>query len=159
MRAHRGLALGAALLAAAALLPSAPAASQNAASRNAGAPQSAQQRQSGGASDSHGFVSATRFGQRDGAALYAAICAGCHMPDGRGAIGAGAYPALAGNSRLEASAYPVHVVLHGQGGMPGFATQLDDRQVAAVVDWVRGNLGNDYGADPTRPEDVLAARQ
>jgi mono/diheme cytochrome c family protein len=109
--------------------------------------------------NSHGFVSATRFGQRDGAALYAAICAGCHMPNGRGAVGAGMYPALAGNTKLEAAAYPVQVVVNGLRGMPGFATQLDDAQIAAVVNWVRSNLGNDYRADPARPEDVRAARQ
>jgi len=111
------------------------------------------------ASDSHGFVSATRFGQRDGRALYAAICAGCHMPDGRGAVGAGAYPALAGNAKLEFSGYPVSVVLNGLNGMPGFANQLDDAQVAAVVNWVRAELGNGYRADPATPGEVRAARQ
>lgn len=139
------------------LLPVSPAAPQ--APARPGAAPTAQQRQSGDASDSHGFVSATRFGQRDGGALYASICAGCHMPDGRGAVGAGAYPALAANPKLEVGAYPVHVVLNGLGGMPGFSTQLDDAQVAAVVDWVRTNLGNNYGAEPTRPADVAAARQ
>lgn len=109
--------------------------------------------------NSHGFVSATRFGQRDGGQLYAAICAGCHMPNGRGAIGAGMYPPLAGNAKLEAAAYPIHVVVNGLRGMPGFATQLDDEQIAAVVNWVRTNLGNSYGADPARAEDVRAARQ
>lgn len=125
-------------------------------------PASAQQRPGqpgeGAASDSHGFVSATRFGQRDGGALYAAICAGCHMPDGRGAVGAGSYPALAGNAKLEYPAYPVTIVLNGLHGMPGFAGQLDDGQVAAVVNWVRTNLGNAYAADPATPEEVKAAR-
>ncbi|TPG52349.1 hypothetical protein EAH89_18340 [Roseomonas nepalensis] len=121
-------------------------------------PRSAQQRVGEATSDSHGFVSATRFGQRDGGALYAAICAGCHMPNGRGAVGAGAYPALAGNEKLEHTAYPVGVVLHGRHGMPGFATQLDDAQVAAVVNWVRTNLGNAYAEDPATPEEVRAAR-
>ncbi|HEY4252101.1 MAG TPA: cytochrome c [Roseomonas sp.] len=109
--------------------------------------------------NSHGFVSATRFGQRDGAVLYATICAGCHMPNGRGATGAGMYPPLAGNEKLEAAAYPIQVVVNGLRGMPGFASQLDDAQIAAVVNWVRTNLGNSYRADPARPEDVRAARQ
>ena len=125
----------------------------------AGAPASAQQRNDGAASDSHGFVSATRFGQRDGAALYAATCAGCHMPDGRGAAGAGRYPALAGNEKLEHAAYPASVVLNGLRGMPGFANQMDDAQIAAVVNYVRTNLGNRYAADPATPADVKALRQ
>ena len=154
-------ALGAALLAAAgaALLPL-PALSQAGGSSppQSAPPRSAQQRQEGAAADSHGFVSATRFGQQDGRSLYASICAGCHMPDGRGAVGAGAYPALAGNQKLEFPDYPVSIVLNGLHGMPGFATQLDDRQVAAVVNWIRTNLGNNYRADPATPESVKAAR-
>ncbi|WP_458097716.1 c-type cytochrome [Roseomonas sp. WA12] len=148
--------LGAVLLtsAGAALLPL-PALSQAGA---ASPPQSAQQRQGEAASDSHGFVSATRFGQQDGRALYGAICAGCHMPDGRGAVGAGAYPALAGNEKLEFPDYPVSIVLNGLHGMPGFANQLDDQQVAAVVNWVRTNLGNNYRNDPATPESVKTAR-
>jgi mono/diheme cytochrome c family protein len=125
----------------------------------AGAPASAQQRNDGAASDSHGFVSATRFGQREGAALYAATCAGCHMPDGRGAAGAGRYPALAGNEKLENASYPASVVLNGLRGMPGFANQMDDAQIAAVVNYVRSNLGNRYAADPATPDDVKVLRQ
>ncbi len=125
----------------------------------AGPPASAQQRSESAATDSHGFVSATRFGQRDGAALYAATCAGCHMPDGRGAVGAGRYPALAGNGKLEAAAYPTTIVLHGLRGMPGFAGQMDDAQIAAVVNYVRTSLGNRFTADPATPDDVKALRQ
>ena len=119
----------------------------------------AQQRSTEAASDSHGFVSATRFGQRDGAALYGATCAGCHMPDGRGAVGAGRYPALAGNEKLENAGYPASIVLNGLRGMPGFASQMDDAQIAAVVNYVRTNLGNRYTADPAIPDDVKALRQ
>ena len=152
-RCYRGV--GAVLLAAAG-----PAMLSTLALSQAGEqPWSAQQRQGSAASDSHGFVSPTRFGHQDGGALYAAICAGCHMPDGRGAVGAGAYPALAGNRKLEHSAYPIGIVLEGLHGMPGFAAQLDDRQVAAVVNWVRINLGNGYAAEPATPEDVKVARR
>ncbi|MFC0386053.1 c-type cytochrome [Muricoccus vinaceus] len=153
MRAHRHGAAAALLLAGLGAALSLPALSQDA------PPRSAQQRTGEATSDSHGFVSATRFGQQDGGALYAAICAGCHMPDGRGAAGAGAYPALAGNVKLEHAAYPVSIVLNGMHGMPGFATQLDDRQVAAVVNWVRTNLGNAYAAEPATADEVKAARQ
>ena len=51
--------------------------------------------------DEGAFGSEERFVARDGAALYRGICQGCHMPDGRGAVGAGRYPPLAGNDRLD----------------------------------------------------------
>ena len=150
------------IAAAAAALVAFPAGAQQPQSQQApavtGAAASAQQRSDGAAADSHGFVSATRFGQRDGAALYAATCAGCHMPDGRGAVGAGRYPALAGNEKLEAGGYPASIVLNGLRGMPGFANQMGDEQVAAVVNYVRSNLGNRYTADPVTPDDVKALR-
>jgi mono/diheme cytochrome c family protein len=103
------------------------------------------------------FTSPSRFGQQDGASLYNAICAGCHMPDGRGAEGAGRFPALAGNPKLEAAGYPLSVVQNGLRGMPGFSGMLTDAQVAAVVAYVRTHLGNNY-ADPVTPEDARAAR-
>ena len=159
MRPRLHAAFGAASVALAGLmLPTAPALSQASGTQGSGAPRSAQQRQGEAAPDSHGFVSPTRFGQQDGGALYASICAGCHMPNGRGAVGAGTYPPLAGNPKLEAAGYPVTVVLNGLNGMPGFANQLDDRQIAAVVNWVRTNLGNHYTEDPATPEEVRAAR-
>ena len=84
------------------------------------------------------------FEQQDGAALFQAICQGCHMPNARGASGAGAYPALAHNDRLAAAAYPVITVLKGRKGMPSFATYLSDAQVAAVVNYVRTHFDNAY---------------
>ena len=88
----------------------------------------------------------------------ATVCAGCHMPDGRGAVGAGAYPALARNAKLEAAGYPVLLVVNGHKAMPPFGRQLDDNQVAAVVNYIRGNFGNAY-ADRVSADDVKAARQ
>ena len=32
------------------------------------------------------------FTEQGGEAIYRSVCAGCHMPDGRGASGAGTYP-------------------------------------------------------------------
>ena len=81
------------------------------------------------------------------------------MPDGRGAVGAGRYPALVGNERLEVAAYPTNIVLIGLRGMPGFAGQMDDAQIAAVVNYVRTNLGNHFTTDPATPDDVKALRQ
>jgi mono/diheme cytochrome c family protein len=108
--------------------------------------------------DSAGVVGANTFPQRDGNALYATICAGCHMPDAEGAVGAGTYIALADNKNLEGASYPVYVVLYGQKAMPGFGGFLDDAQVAAVVKYVRGNFGNNY-RDPLSADDVKAMRQ
>ena len=89
-------------------------------------------------------TSGKHFSQRDGANLFKAICQGCHMDQGQGASGAGAYPALANNPRLAAEAYPVFMVTRGQGGMPGFKDLLDDEQIAAVVTYVRTHNGNGF---------------
>ena len=35
------------------------------------------------------------YPQQTGEALFKGICQGCHMPNAQGAVGAGAYPALA----------------------------------------------------------------
>jgi mono/diheme cytochrome c family protein len=90
------------------------------------------------------FASSQRFLYRDGEHLYRATCQGCHMPDGKGAQGAGAYPALANNTRLASNLYPVAVLLNGKNGMPQFARFLDDAQIAAVVNYVRTHFGNNY---------------
>lgn len=103
------------------------------------------------------WLAPTIFQQTDGAALYAAACQSCHMPGGQGARGAGAYPALANNPRLEGAGYPLTLVVRGQGAMPGFATYLNDRQIAAVVGFIRTNFGNAH-ADPVAPEDAAALR-
>ena len=98
------------------------------------------------------FADPGRFVAEDGEALYNSICQGCHMPDGQGAVGAGAYPALAGNPKIEFPEYPVQVVIHGQNAMPAFGGYLDDAQVAAVVNYIRTNLGNSYTGAPATPE-------
>ena len=97
------------------------------------------------------------FVQRDGAALYRAICQGCHMPDARGAQGAGMYTALAGNPKLASAAYPTLTVLQGRRAMPAFGDSLSDEQVAEVVNYVRSHFDNRY-ADTIRSEDVARLR-
>ncbi len=97
------------------------------------------------------------FTEQGGAAVYAAVCAACHMPDGRGAIGAGAYPALAANPRLAAAGYPILVVLRGRKAMPAFGRSLSDAQVAEVVGFIRSSFGNAYPDAPTA-KDVAALR-
>jgi mono/diheme cytochrome c family protein len=100
----------------------------------------------------------TTFAQQDGQALFEAICQGCHMPNGTGAVGAGRYPALAHDQNLAAAAYPVVTVLQGRKGMPSLASYLSDAQVAAVITYVRTHFGNDY-ADPISPEMVKSFRK
>jgi mono/diheme cytochrome c family protein len=97
-----------------------------------------------GQSPGASFANPSRFMQRNGEEIYRSVCQGCHMPDGRGAVGAGAYPALAANPRLESSGYPVLLVINGQGAMPSFRRMLDDEQIAAVVNYVRTHFGNAF---------------
>jgi mono/diheme cytochrome c family protein len=77
-----------------------------------------------------------------GEAIYTGICQGCHMPDAKGASGAGMYPALANNAKLKVAAYPILVVTRGQKAMPEFGSIFTDAQIAAVVTYVRSNFGN-----------------
>lgn len=99
----------------------------------------------------------SHFPQQTGEALFKGICQGCHMPDAKGAAGAGMYPALARNPRLEEPSYPVMIVLHGQKAMPWFEDDLSDAQVAEVVNYIRSHFGNHY-AGKVKPDDVKAMR-
>lgn len=104
------------------------------------------------------FADPGHFSEKDGAALYSNICQGCHMADGRGAVGAGTYPALAGDDKLASAGYPIAIVVNGQKGMPGFAAMLSDDQIAEVVTYVRTHFGNHY-TDAVSAGDVAPARQ
>ncbi len=99
-----------------------------------------------------------KFSETGGEELYANVCQGCHMPDGKGATGAGTYPSLAGDKALEAAGYPVYVVVRGPNGMPPVGLMMTDDQVAAVVNYVRTHFGNDY-RDAVTTENVKAARR
>jgi mono/diheme cytochrome c family protein len=98
-----------------------------------------------------------RFTETSGEALYNATCAGCHMPDGKGAQGAGHYPALADNPAVEAAPYVIINVLHGHKAMPSFGDAMDDDQVAAVVNYTRTHFGNQFAGDVT-PSQVKSLR-
>jgi len=93
----------------------------------------------------------------DGAAIYQHVCQGCHMPGGRGAKGAGAFPALAHNPKLEEVGYPVSMVLNGHGGMPWFNGALSDVQIANVVTFIRTHFGNTY-QEAVTPEFVASVK-
>ena len=92
-----------------------------------------------------------------GQAIFTGVCQGCHMPDAKGAVGAGMYPALAKDEKLETAGYPVAVVTHGQKAMPPFGALLNDQQIADVVNYVRLNFGNKY-KDKVSAADVKAQR-
>ena len=93
----------------------------------------------------------------DGKALYNSVCSGCHMPEGQGAVGAGMYPALAGSDFVESPDALIAWILNGHKAMPPLGDIMDDAQVAAIVNYVRHDLGNNYEGDTTA-EDVAYAR-
>jgi mono/diheme cytochrome c family protein len=103
-----------------------------------------------------------------GEEIYRRICQGCHMPDGRGAHGAGTYPALAGNPKLASAHFTASTVYHGRHNMPHFGPQpelgefeafvtvhLDDEEIASVVNYVRSHFGNRY-TDELTAKDIAA---
>lgn len=98
-----------------------------------------------------------RFTEASGEQLFAAICQGCHMRDGRGAAGAGSYRSLVEDRNLEAGGYPVYVVVRGQRAMPPVGRMMSDDQVASVVNYVRTHFGNRY-QDAVSADDVKQVR-
>lgn len=89
-----------------------------------------------------------------GATVYANNCASCHQDNGQGLPGT--FPPLAGDPVVTADdpARHIDIVLHGAQGstidgttysspMPGFANQLSDEEIAAVINHERGSWGND----------------
>jgi mono/diheme cytochrome c family protein len=97
----------------------------------------------------------TPFDTTDGRQIYEHICQGCHMPDARGAVGAGRYPALANDPALVSRQYMALTILKGRRNMPAFGAKhaigfvgpgatLSGAQIAAVVNYVRTHFGNHY---------------
>lgn len=89
----------------------------------------------------------------EGGRLYAQHCAACHGDRGQG----GAGPALAGNGKLQDATFVMTQVLIGSRFMPPFGDKLSDRQIAAVLTFVRNSWGNRLGA--ISEEMVKARRQ
>lgn len=87
-----------------------------------------------------------------GEQVYRSVCAACHMPDGKGATGAGTIPAMAENPRLATPAYPIMIVANGKGAMPWMKDLLTPAQIAAVVGYVRTHFGNNYPEPVTEAE-------
>ena len=93
---------------------------------------------------------------KSGAKLYEKHCVECHQASGVGTPPA--YPVLAGNRALsmDSAINPIRMVLNGgyppstdgnrrPYGMPPFAHELNDAEVAAVVSYIRNAWGNRAG--------------
>lgn len=84
-----------------------------------------------------------------GARLYDGACAVCHQP-GRGPALFGVRPSLALDTNVHADTPDTLIrvtlngiaapALPGMGAMPGFSEALDDRQVAALVTYIRAQF-------------------
>ncbi len=88
-----------------------------------------------------------------GRRIYAANCQQCHQVDGKGV--SGAFPPLAGADWVnETRVRPVAILLSGlvgpievegntyNGNMPAFGGMLSDRDIGAVLTYVRASFGN-----------------
>ena len=84
----------------------------------------------------------TGFFGTDGKKLYNDSCAGCHMTDGTGAQGAGYYPPLANNTKMQSKYYIISTVINGLRGMPSFHSMMNDEQIAAITQYVHSDLNS-----------------
>ncbi len=98
----------------------------------------------------------TGFFTINGKKLYDDSCAGCHMQKGEGAQGAGYYPPLANNSKMQSKYYIISVVINGLRGMPSFHHMMSDEQIAAVTQYVHSDLNN--FTDTVTPANVAQLR-
>lgn len=93
-----------------------------------------------------------------GEKVYAANCAVCHKPDGKGA---GPIKALDGSALvLDADkAKQIAIMLNGaaNGAMPAWK-QLSDTELAAVITYTKNSWGNKTG-QLLQPSEMLAARK
>jgi mono/diheme cytochrome c family protein len=90
----------------------------------------------------------------EGQAVYGRNCAACHGATG----GGGAGPAMAGNAFMASISAVLNQIFLGNAerGMPMF-TRLNDREVAAVANYIRNSMGNAY-PDLVTPEAAAATR-
>ncbi|MFM1869697.1 MAG: hypothetical protein RLY99_441, partial [Pseudomonadota bacterium] len=89
-----------------------------------------------------------------GEKVYAANCAACHQPNGKGA---GAFPALDGSKVVVgAKDGQYKILLNGKNAMPKW-NQLNDVELAAVMTYTRNTWGNKTG-ELIQPKDLTAAR-
>jgi cytochrome c oxidase subunit II len=83
-----------------------------------------------------------RSGESDlGEITFAGACAKCHGMEGEGLIG----PALAGNPTIEQRDAVEDVVRNGRGQMPAVGQGWSDRQLDALLRYMRRELGGESG--------------
>jgi len=111
----------------------------------------------------------TEKAQVSGATIYTSKCSVCHQANGQGMPGV--FPPLVKSEYvLGDPTIPVRIVLHGMqgpvevlgqtyhGAMPAWANQLNDDEIAAVVSYVRNELGGNT-AEPVDADFVAKLRQ
>ena len=113
--------------------------------------------------DSAGIFDSVPLNTTDGRQIYEQICQGCHMADGKGAVGAGRYPALAKDLALSSRQFMALTILVGRRNMPAFGAKhaigfegppmaLSETQIAAVINYVRTHFENHYKDSITAAE-------
>jgi len=80
----------------------------------------------------------------NGEQVYKMVCQSCHMPDAKGAVGAGTFPALASNTNLQVPEYAIMMISNGRGAMPAFRGQLSPKLIAEASTYIRTHFGNKY---------------
>jgi mono/diheme cytochrome c family protein len=77
-----------------------------------------------------------------GKEVYTQECSRCHMVDGSGVEGV--YPNLDRNPivDLDSPEPTIDIVLRGREGMPAFAGQIPDHEIAAVITYIRQTWSN-----------------
>ena len=76
-----------------------------------------------------------------GERVYREACAVCHLEAGEGL--AGVYPPLANSGIVLGDPTElVRLLLQGRGGMPSYAGELSDADLAAVITFTRCSWGN-----------------
>jgi mono/diheme cytochrome c family protein len=106
-----------------------------------------------GRNDDQKPIAADDARMKAGAAIYRDQCSACHQLDGKGV--ANLFPSLADSSqaRSDDPTTPIRIILQGARsvttkgeptgpGMPSFAWQLTDEQIAAVLTYIRNTWGS-----------------
>ncbi|WXK23930.1 cytochrome c oxidase subunit II [Mycetohabitans endofungorum] len=93
--------------------------------------------------------------KEQGAKVYAANCAVCHQPTGKGT---GPFPALDGSAVVKGPiAGHLNVVLNGKGQMPAWGPTLSDVDIASVITFVSNTWDNHNGV-VLQPRQIADAR-